>query len=343
MRTFFLVMSLSLALAPAAARAQAVVRSPHGQLDEACATCHRADGWSPARVAKGYRHAEGRFALDGAHATTSCTGCHTSLDFQGTPSRCASCHSDVHQGELGTDCARCHSTRSFIDRAALLRAHQLTRFALRGAHVAADCEQCHPSSARGSLRFVGRPTVCAACHADAVAATKEPDHDAAGFSRECEQCHYPVAWNRARFDHASTSFPLTGAHRAAGCADCHADRVYDGKPSTCVSCHQADYDATTSPQHATMPFPTTCESCHGTTTWLGAKFDHDPFFPIYSGKHRSVWSSCSTCHTTPGNYAVFTCLTCHGQTAMDDKHKSFAGYRYESTVCYSCHADGTKP
>ena len=57
------------------------------------------------------------------------------------------------------------------------------------------------------------------------------------------------------FDHSATAFPLTGAHRAVACQQCHGDGVYHGKSAVCVSCHQADYDRTTDPNHRTAQFP----------------------------------------------------------------------------------------
>jgi DnaJ-class molecular chaperone len=162
----------------------------------------------------------------------------------------------------------------------------------------------------------------------------------------CSSCHTTTAWLPGTFNHSATAFPLTGAHTAATCLSCHGDGVYRGKSTACVSCHQANYNQTTNPNHASAQFPTACASCHTTTTWLGATFDHDSrYFPIYSGKHRGKWSSCATCHTSPTNYQVFTCLTCHehNKTSMDDKHKSMSSYRYDSATCYSCHPRGTKP
>ena len=179
-----------------------------------------------------------------------------------------------------------------------------------------------------------------------MAAVKDPDHQAAGFSHQCEACHAPTIWNRARYDHAKTRFPLTGAHTKAACAQCHGTGKYGGTPSTCVSCHQDDYNGAANPSHVAARFPTTCESCHSTTTWTGARFDHDqPYFPIFSGKHQGQWTSCGTCHTNPASYAQFTCLSCHthSQTETDGHHRGISGYRYDSQACYTCHRNGRKP
>ena len=327
------------ALARPAHAQQAATRSPHGPLATPCASCHRPESWKPARLST-FTH-PAAFPLDGAHASATCASCHRGLTFSGADARCASCHRDPHLGELGADCARCHTTRSFVDRAAMLRAHQVTRFPLTGAHRAADCESCHVPTGQGQRRFAGRSTDCASCHQVQLHAAKNPDHVAAGFSRQCGACHAPTSWNRAAYDHAGTAFPLTGAHRALTCIACHGDGTYKGKPSACVSCHLADYQRTTNPNHATAAFPTTCAACHPTTRWDDASFNHDGlYFPIYSGAHRGRWSTCATCHTNASDYKVFTCLQCHQAAETNGHHTEVRGYSYNSAACYSCHRNG---
>lgn len=336
--------ALSSALDAAALTAQGHVQTPHGSLATPCAQCHTSLGWKPARIAREFQHVPTRFPLEGAHARTPCTACHKSLDFKAVRATCAGCHSDVHRGELGADCVTCHTPRSFIDRAAMVRAHQATRFPLTGSHAVLDCTSCHAPTHQGHLRFVNRSTQCESCHREEALAAKEPDHTAAGFTRQCESCHSPTTWARARFDHATTSFRLTGAHTRATCQGCHGDRVYAGKSTTCVGCHQAEYDRAADPPHRAASFPTTCATCHSTGTWRGATFDHDgPYFPIYSGAHRGKWTSCSTCHTNPASYATFTCLSCHRQAETDGHHREVNGYRYESQACYTCHRNGRSP
>jgi len=65
------------------------------------------------------------------------------------------------------------------------------------------------------------------------------------------------------------------------------------------------------------------------------------YFPIYSGEHEGKWNQCSDCHTNPSNYAVFTCLTCHGLTETNNQHNGVSGYVYESNACLECHPDGS--
>ncbi|MGD2070227.1 MAG: hypothetical protein PVI57_16245, partial [Gemmatimonadota bacterium] len=104
-----------------------------------------------------------------------------------------------------------------------------------------------------------------------------------------------------------------------------------------VACHQADYDG----EHAGSGFPTTCRDCHTPATWDDATFDHDAqFFPIYRGTHQGTWSDCGQCHTTSGDFGVFTCLTCHSRSETDPDHDEVGGYVYESGACLSCHPTG---
>jgi len=338
LRARLLVLEARVALAAPAPRAlvaQQGSASPHGALQEACGDCHGAAGWKPVRLTAAFDHAAKGFALTGAHATATCRSCHSSLDFSGVSRDCVGCHSDVHRGELGSDCARCHTPRSFLDRAAMSRAHQTSRFALTGAHVGVDCESCHTPSPQGRLTFVNRPTDCVQCHVDAYRGAKDPDHLAGGFPTDCNQCHATSAWARARFNHANTAFPLTGAHRSVRCLDCHGDGVYRGKVSACAACHQSAYDGTTDPAHRAANFPTTCATCHTTTAWQPASFEHSATqFPL-TGAHRAV--TCQQCHGD-GVYAGKTtaCIGCHQadyDRTTDPNHR--AGVF--PTDCTACH------
>jgi hypothetical protein len=74
-----------------------------------------------------------------------------------------------------------------------------------------------------------------------------------------------------------------------------------------------------------------------------AMSDHDALFPIFSGVHQSRWSNCAECHTSPGNYRVFDCLSCHEHTPenTDSHHAGMPGYAYSSNECLACHPTGT--
>ncbi len=317
------------------AKAISSVASPHGaSLQEACATCHRADGWKPARIAPTFQHAEKTFPLTGAHVRTTCLSCHKSLEFRGAQTSCASCHTDTHNGELGTTCQRCHNTRSFIDRAAAVRTHEASRFPLRGAHALATCESCHQRTAPGQQRFLARNATCASCHMATFQATTSPAHASAKFSTDCTTCHTISSWSGATFDHATTRFPLTGRHQVATCASCHADKVFAGKSMACNSCHAPDAAKATTPRHE--GFPTACESCHTTSGWPGAKFDHDKMTTFaLTGGHRTV--SCAQCHADKVYKGKpSTCVSCHQGDFSKSNNPDHAAAKF-STTCETCH------
>lgn len=326
--------ALAFALAAGSAQSQSV-SNPHGATIGTCITCHRSTSWKPAVIAPSFRHAERTFPLDGAHERTACGACHKSLDFAKVATGCASCHADVHKGEFGTTCDRCHTARSFVDPSRMGRAHELTRFPLRGAHVAVACDACHSPSLPGQSQYRGRPTSCVSCHLGSVRQAKSPDHRSAGFSHDCAMCHDVSTWQSARYDHSTTAFPLVGAHRAVTCAGCHGDGVFKGKPTTCMSCHGPDYARAVVPPHAASVFPTTCLTCHTMEVWKGATFDHGQTLFALTGAHRAA--ACADCHAS-GVYRGLpsACVSCH-RSAYDKSvtppHAS-SGF---PTSCESCH------
>ncbi|MBK8005547.1 MAG: hypothetical protein IPK12_16895 [Gemmatimonadetes bacterium] len=327
--------ALCLLLLAAPLAAQERTASPHGKLSVECAACHRPEAWSPLKARLQFSHAATGFPLEAAHATAECRTCHTALDFQGTPNNCATCHQDTHRGELGPDCGSCHTERSFLDQAKMQRAHDQTRFTLTGAHRAVDCVACHQPSAQGGLQFVGQSPECLSCHQPQFAAAKNPDHVQGGLPENCEQCHSSTEWDRGRFNHDEGPFPLTGAHRAVRCVDCHTTSHYSDAPTQCAGCHQADYDNTTDPNHAGASFPTTCLDCHGTTSWDGAAFNHDQSGFKLTGAHRST--ACDQCHVnnqytgTPS-----TCLACHQADYDNTANPNHLAANFP-TDCASCH------
>jgi hypothetical protein len=319
-----------------------------GELGNRCGECHSTVSFVD-RTRLVDLHRTSQFQLTGMHAALDCSACHQATAqgrpaFKGLSVECVSCHledyratTNPNHSESGfpTDCTSCHSVRGWTMTAF---DHSKTAFPLTGAHRAVLCSDCHVGE-----RFKGTPTACFSCHQDNYNATANPPHASSGFSTQCQTCHTTTNWN-ASFDHARTSFPLTGAHRPLNCTACHSDGVYNGKPTDCYSCHRQDYEATTNPNHLSLGFSTNCTQCHNTNGWGGANFDHDTnFFPIYSGKHRGKWTSCSDCHTNPNNYQQFTCLSCHphsDRNKTSNQHREVSGFQYESGACYRCHPRG---
>jgi hypothetical protein len=310
---------------------------PHGDFEDDCSKCHSSQGWHPAVISDRFDHARSSdFVLDGAHQNTMCRSCHLSLEFSEADPKCVTCHLDVHNGELGVDCAQCHSTTNFINRADDVRSHRTTRFPLDGSHTTLDCLACHPMQPSGGLRFVNTRMECEACHLDAFMRTTEPNHVALKFDRDCSTCHGTTTWNAVRFDqfdHTATGFPLVGAHRGVGCAQCHTGGGFAGVATDCLTCHRQDYESTRAPDHLAGGFPTDCQQCHGSQGWSSAEFDHGMTGFSLTVSHGGL--TCERCHGSGTQAAIeATCISCH-RTDYDGapNHRSS---NFELT-CEECH------
>lgn len=303
------------------------------QMGANCQDCHNEVNWVPKEQI--LRHNRTRFPLVGAHAGIACWRCHEGAqvgNFLHASTKCETCHQqDLAQAlspnhiQMGwtRDCRRCHVPVAWTGPGFVHRS-----FPLAGKHAVTECTKCHQGGT-----FRGTPRRCEDCHQADLARALNPNHAATGWTSGCERCHVPSGWTGANFLH--TTYPLTGAHAGADCAKCHAGNVFKGTPRICSGCHLDDYNATTSPNHQASSFPTTCESCHNTTRWQGAVFNHR--FPL-QGPHDQT---CSRCHTTP-NFKVYSCLSCHEhrQSEMDNEHEEVRGYTYTSTACVQCHPNG---
>lgn len=219
----------------------------------------------------------------------------------------------------------------------------MSRFPLLGAHRTADCVACHKSESLARFDVLG--VNCIDCHSNEYQSTTNPNHISAGFSQDCSTCHLVSSfeWTGAGFNH--NFFPLTLGHAAVNCVDCHIGGNYTNTSKECYSCHLTDYNNSTNPNHKTLAFSTICTLCHNTNPgWAPASYtQHDSqSFPIYTGRHKGTWTTCTQCHPNPANYADFTCLSCHehNKTSMDNKHQGESGYSYTSSACLLCHPTG---
>ena len=258
-------------------------------------------------------------ALTGAHATLACVACHVNNVYKGTPAQCFACHAADYTNsnnpshvQLGfpRDCGTCHSTANWLNATFdhTLYAH----YPLTGKHATITCVQCHINNS-----YVNTPTDCFACHQADFNGAKSPDHVAIGFPTNCALCHTTAGWSPSSFNHDAV-FPLTGAHATTMCAQCHTNGNYTTLPKDCYGCHSGDFTNSNNPSHVALNLPRTCDTCHTTTNWLDAKFDHTLYahYPL-TGKH-----------------ATLTCAQCH----LNNNYSS------TSTECYSCHQsdfDGT--
>ena len=91
----------------------------------------------------------------------------------------------------------------------------------------------------------------------------------------------------ARFDHVTTGYELTGAHRLQACESCHADAVFQGTPRECAACHSQGSRIGATPKSSDhVRTSEKCIACHTTSAWSPATtFDHD-----------ETMGGCASCH-----------------------------------------------
>jgi len=253
------------------------------------------------------------FPLKGGHNNLNCAGCHESdTKFRDAKHQCIDCHKDDdrHKGNLGEKCQDCHDEKTWLKGEF---DHDKTDFPLVHKHKDATCESCHPDE-----RYKDVPKDCYSCH-------KLNDVHGGRYGKKCKDCHSERNWDKARFDHKKTDFPLIGKHRAVSCDACHKHDLYKTLDTTCYACHKVD-DA-----HRGH-FGDKCKSCHSSKGWKKVKFDHakDTEWPL-RGKHTKV--ACETCHKgdLTKEKLKTNCFSCHRQ---DDSHQGQEGEK-----CEECHSE----
>ena len=235
-------------------------------------------------------HGAGQAKLLTAAAAQLCFGCHQKAQAWASE---RSVHDPVRTG----DCALCHDEARWTPARPTKEFDHAKYFALRGAHRTAACRACHVS-----LDFAKARTDCVGCHQDVHRGE---------FGQDCARCHTPRSFiDRAEMArlHHTTRFPLTGAHAAADCDECHRERAqgqlkYVGLASDCASCHDnaAFKTATQRPAgHVQANFPRDCGQCHNTMTAGGGLVITDPTRHIDGNLDVTGDQPCNSCHGSAG-------------------------------------------
>lgn len=241
-----------------------------------------------------------------------------------------------------------------------------------GSHRRVKCEQCHRlrhvtvETANGkesqTVRvFQGTSTTCQGCHED----PHRGQFDQGVFrGQDCRVCHDEHRFDRPTFtlqQHATTGFPLTGAHEAVSCQSCHlregesrsigavptqntpriadrmldhlretgasAQRIFRGTPDDCSACHQdvhaGRFDRPELPQQ--VEGRAGCARCHTTERFDQVRagvFDH------------ALWAG----YPLRGAHKNASCQDCHGGTVSRD---AFTGPKNQTQTrnCQDCHRD----
>lgn len=234
-----------------------------------------------------------------------------------------------HGPELKIDCTTCHKTDGWQQIKENGFNHNKTKFPLVGQHKTVSCKQCHTT-----LKFNEAKTDCASCHTDIHEGT---------VGKDCARCHTPNSWivTNVRQIHQQQGFALIGSHATADCNRCHTSAStlrFNNIRSDCFACHQAQYDATTTPNHKLTGFGTDCAKCHNMVgrdwTANGKGFDHG-FFPL-TGSHNVSCESCHWDNFSPAENLSTACSSCHSPGPANTKYPAHTT-KYKSFECNACH------
>ena len=311
---------------------------PHSGFPTNCQQCHDTVQWTDGK----FDHSTTGFVLTGSHTVPprACTDCHVNNNYNLTTNTCVSCHLKDFQGATNPNhvsggfaqtCDICHNTAAWQPATF---DHSQSGFPLTGSHMVPprQCTDCHVNN-----NYNITVTTCISCHqTDFNNATSPVPHT--GFPTTCQQCHDTVQWTDGKFDHSTTGFILTGSHTVPprACTDCHVNNNYNITATTCVSCHQTDYNNATTPVPHTG-FPTTCQQCHDTVQWTDAKFDHSTTGFILTGLHTVPPRACTDCHVN-NNYNLNTgaCVSCHLKDYQGTTNPNHVTANFPQT-CDQCH------
>lgn len=265
-----------------------------------------------------------------AEKESECTSCHERFSKTTQNALCLDCHDKVdadvkaRKGYHGrapevrnAACSSCHTDHKGRDAQVVLLDkelfdHSRTDYALDGAHKRVQCSSCH----KENKPWRKAPSMCIDCH-------KEQDVHKGDFGKKCADCHTTTTWTERKFDHSTTDFPLVDAHEKVICAACHPNQRYKKTPMDCLSCHRGD-------DVHRGGYGKKCDSCHRSTEWKKAKFNHNKTDFKLRDAHEKV--ACSACHL-PGKDAKkqsTACVDCH---RADDPHRGRNGKR-----CQDCHS-----
>jgi len=328
---------------------------PHkAEFSQGCDSCHTTSTWKRSSFTSTFDHSKTHYPLMGKHLQVPCLVCHKTADFKAPLSfaNCTDCHKpDPHSGQFTSRadagrCESCHTVTGWSPSTFTAAEHSRTGFPLVTPHAKVKCAECHAPAGKAT-RYKVSFALCVDCHTDA----HERQFIADPWRNRCELCHKGATFKTSSYtlvNHQKSTFPLTGAHQAIACNECHKppanskSALYHFSKLDCTTCHQDIHKGEFAQRMTTLNSsgkPVGCEACHSTKAWADvSKFDHANTRFALVGSHRAV--ACADCHKPPNmemtllhvNFASAptACAECH-QNPHADQFGSQAG------DCASCH------
>ncbi len=305
-----------------------------------CLNCHNPDSFKPATK---FDHTIARFKLAGKHKNVDCLKCHKVeiingnkfQEFRGIQfSNCTNCHKDPHQNQFGQNCRQCHNEESFqVVKGIKNFDHNKTNFKLEDKHLNVNCKSCHKTKFTDPLKH----DKCMDCHTD----YHNKQFEKNGKSPDCSQCHSVTGFSLFSYNierHNQGPFPLSGAHVAISCMDCHKKQEkwnFREIGIKCKDCHKDIHQ----PYIQSKYYPgNNCKICHEESRWANISFDHSNTNFKLTGAHVKL--NCRSCHFKKDDYEIIRqefsglvkeCSNCHN----DNHFKQFE--KNGVTNCTDCH------
>ncbi len=152
-----------------------------------------------------------------ADIEAECSSCHEMFNKSAQRQLCMDCHEDVaadisasrgfhglHPDASTDKCASCHTDHEGRNAEVVILDqdsfdHDFTDFAISGAHLEAECSDCHAAD----MKFREAPSDCVDCHRE-----ESPHEDTMGD--DCGSCHQPSEW-AMEVRHTPRPWPSTGS------------------------------------------------------------------------------------------------------------------------------------
>ncbi len=249
--------------------------------------------------------------------TQSCEVCHvgTGSSVATTPVPNGSKFSGSKMSHGGiTTCVACHGPTiggsSFVGVSKIIVMPPTTPAGAGSAHIPSGtaCEGCHLGSMpTASIAATATLSAPGSLFANPAPTTIQIH---AGVTSGCQSCHEGTyQWM------GMAKYPLAPGTKVA-----NASTQYTGfqtRPGAAAGTYMS--------LDAAHPATGDCVTCHGASTaYFTGQAEPANHIPTLAG------AACSTCHTTPGNYAVYT-------TNLSQLHSAVP------TTCSTCHTDGKGP
>ena len=284
-----------------------------------------------------------------AHALTPQGPLSKAHSFLAGPTSCSKCHNYAKKPP-GFKCLNCHAKirESLEENGAGLHPSLIGK-----DKSGRGCKHCHPEHNGRDFNIIHwNNAPCSTCHKD----VHKGQFEGARYGNRCESCHTVNGFMPSTFTlmrHRETRFPLSGAHGAIFCGECHKrpTEKLSAQPAqfrfndlSCTACHSDPHQGEFSQRMSALKpdgNPAGCEACHSARNWRELSgFNHSSTLFALEGAHRAV--ACEQCHQSESlevglknvvfRDAPLRCSGCH-----DDIHGGLFLDRMGSADCAKCH------